>query len=432
MLKKRKRLAFKEYASNLNYKSDPTHFWNTIKRFKSKWVNITNEAQDSIQQEIKEQVAVNKICPPWVPDSPPREAQTDQCHLFLDQPFNYSECINALERSKPTTAPGPDGIDNAMIKSLSDKCKLLLLDILNDLYQSHTIPEDWKQVHVFLIPKHSNNTLRPIRLSSCLCKLMERLLNHRLLWWVEHNGFLPPFQCGFRKSRSCSDNIGLLITIADTGYRTNKYTAAVLLDINSASDNVQRHILLQQFYQLRITRNLTRFISNCMQERHVRFIGSSNLEQNHRNYTIHKGLPQGGVLSPLLSNLYIHNIMANVPCDIKITQYADDIVLIARNNDPDVVKILLTKPVKTIQANLQGIGLELATEKPELLCFGNSPRKPANTSIHINNTIIHSKPVYKFLGVHIDNRLNFHVHTEHVIKQCNKSLNVIRFLRGSW
>ena len=137
-----------------------------------------------------------------------------------------------------------------MIDSLSDKYKLLLLDILNDLYQSHTIPEAWKQVHIFLIPKHTDNTLRPIALSSCLCKLMERLLNHRLLWWVEHNGILPPFQSDFKKGRSCSDNIGSLITIADTGYRTNKYTAAVFLDINGTFDNVQRHILLQQLYQL--------------------------------------------------------------------------------------------------------------------------------------------------------------------------------------
>ena len=151
---------------------------------------------------------------------------------------------------------------------------------------------------------------------------MERLLNHRLLWWVEHNGILSPFQSGFRKGRSCSDNIGSLVATADTGYQTNKYTAAVFLDINSAFDNVQWHILLQQLHQLRITGNLTRFISNWMQERQVQFIGNSNLEKNHRNYTIHKGLSQEGVLSPLLFNLYVHSIMSNVPWDIKITQYA--------------------------------------------------------------------------------------------------------------
>ena len=141
---------------------------------------------------------------------------------------------------------------------------------------------------------------------------------------------------------------------------------------------------------------------------------------------------QGGVLSPLLFNLYVNNIMINVPCEVIITQYADDIALIAQNNNPDTVKTLLTKALKLIQVNFQDIGLEIATEKTELLWFGNSPRKPPITSIQINNTTIQSKPVVKFLGVHIDNRLSFHAHTEHLIKQCNKSLNVIRFLRGTW
>ena len=159
-----------------------------------------------------------------------------------------------------------------------------------------------------------------------------------------------------------------------------------------------------------------------MQGRQVQFIGSINLETNHSNYNIHKGLPQGGVLSPMLFNLYVYNIMANLPSVIKITQYADDIALIAQDSNPETVKTTLTKAVRTIQANLREIGLELATEKTELLWFGNSPRKPENTSIHIGNIKISSKPVIKFLVIHIHNRLNFHAHTEHVTKQCNISL----------
>ena len=297
-------------------------------------------------------------------------AQLSKNHPFLDQPFNYTEFLTALDKCKLTAASGPDKIEYKIIKSLSDKCKLLLLDILNDLYQSHTLPEAWKKVHMFLIPKQSGNGLRPITLFSCLCKLMERLLNQRLLWWTEYNGILPQFQSGFRKGRSCSDNIETLITTVDIGYRTLKYTAAVFLDITSAFDNLHTHLLLQQLYQLQLTGNLTHFIYNWMQEKQVQFIGSNNLETNHSNYNIHKGLPQGGVLSLLLFNLYVYNIMVNLPSEIKVTQYADDIALIAQDSNPEAVKTSLTKAVQTIQANLQEIGLELATEKTELLWFG--------------------------------------------------------------
>ena len=235
LLKKKKREAFKDFASKLNHKSDPAHLWNTIKRLKSKWTNTNHQTHDKPLQDTYEQAAVNKICPPWVPDSPTTGSNHDQSHLFLDQPFNYTELIVALDKCKLTAAPGPDRIDYTMIKSLSDKCKLLFLDILNELYQSRIFPEAWKKVHIFLISKHNSNSLRPITLSSCVCKIMERLLNHRLMWWVEHNGVLPHFQSGFKKGRSCSDNIGTLITTADTEHRTNKYTAAIFPHtINSA------------------------------------------------------------------------------------------------------------------------------------------------------------------------------------------------------
>ena len=85
-----------------------------------------------------------------------------------------------------------------------------------------------------------------------------------------------------------------------------------------------------------------------MQERQAQFTGSSNLETNYRNYSIHKGLPQRGVLSLLLFNLYVNNIMTNVPFEVKIIQYADDIAVIAQNDDPDTIKTQLTKALKTI------------------------------------------------------------------------------------
>ena len=434
LFRTKKREAFKDFAGKLNCKSNPAHFWSIIKRFKSKWAKTKAEVGDSTQQDSHERTAVSKICPPWVPDPPPTRPQADSEHRhpFLDQMFNYTELNLALEKCKRTSAPGPDRIDYDMILSLSDKCKLLLLDIFNELYQTQTIPEAWKKVHIFLIPKHTGHSLRPITLSSCMGKLMERLLNSRLLWWVEHNGILPHYQSGFRKGRSCSDNIGTLVTTADTGYRTKKYTAAAFLDINSAFDNVQRQILLQQLDQLGISGNITHFISNMMYERQAQFIGSLNLEKNHHSYNIYKGLPQGGVLSPLLFNLYVRNIMDNIPCEIMITQYADDIALIAQNSDSDHVKTTITKAVQTIRTNLQEIGLDLATAKTELLWFGNSPRMPCSVSIQIDDIPIHSKPVVKFLGVRIDNRLNFQTQTEHVIKHCSKALNVIRFLRGTW
>ena len=54
LLKKKKREAFKDFASKLNHKSDPAHLWNTIKKLKSKWINTNHQTHDKPFQDTYE------------------------------------------------------------------------------------------------------------------------------------------------------------------------------------------------------------------------------------------------------------------------------------------------------------------------------------------------------------------------------------------
>lgn len=60
--------------------------------------------------------------------------------------------------------------------------------------------------------KKRKQKVRLISISSCFGKLLERIVNNRLNWWVEKKGILDSKQNGFRKGRSSNGDILELTT----------------------------------------------------------------------------------------------------------------------------------------------------------------------------------------------------------------------------
>lgn len=105
--------------------------------------------------------------------------------------FTFNE-LNSAVSSRKSVASSTDRISPLMLKNLSTNAIGLLLSILNNLIDSSKVPQSWTSYKVFLNPKyHSNNGLRPISLSSTLCKLVKHIFKNRLDWWIEPNQILP-------------------------------------------------------------------------------------------------------------------------------------------------------------------------------------------------------------------------------------------------
>ena len=72
---------------------------------------------------------------------------------------------------------------------------------------SSNFPPSWRTSTVIPIRKPARdasdpNNYHPIVLTSCLCKVMERMINNRLVWFLEINKLITPLQCGFCKQRA--------------------------------------------------------------------------------------------------------------------------------------------------------------------------------------------------------------------------------------
>ena len=103
-----------------------------------------------------------------------------------------------------------DRVSFEVILHLLESSLSPLLLILNAIFEGLLFPDSWKNFLMFLLPKTTRRKFRPIALASCFLKILEKLILYRLNHWIENNNILSPFQYGFRKNRSCADNLGIL------------------------------------------------------------------------------------------------------------------------------------------------------------------------------------------------------------------------------
>ena len=128
-----------------------------------------------------------------------------------NEPFKMRELDDCLSRAKDS-ASGRDDIHYQMLKHLPFETKEVLLEIFNHIFSTGSFPSLWREATVIPIPKPGKDnskpgSYRPIALTSCLCKIMERLINNRLVWYLESHNLITDYQAGFRKNRSTEDQL---------------------------------------------------------------------------------------------------------------------------------------------------------------------------------------------------------------------------------
>ena len=299
-LSKKKKTNFIEFAEQLNFNSNPKRVWQTCKILKNKWTKVNPSHTSQHHQEDNEiTIALDKISPPWVPTDPsfiPNCNDND----FLDTPFNFLEFNIALESKNNRSSCGLDGIDYETIKMLPITYKLVLVDIFNEMFDSHSYPDDWKNSYVHFIKKSDGKKVRPISLTSCTCKLFETMLKNKLQWYLETNNLLPATQSGFRKGQSTTDNLTNLSIKIEESFSKKRDLMAAFLDVEGAFDNVNIYLLLIKLAEVGCSSKIIQFIKFLTFER---FIYTNSLKNQARK--VYKGVPQGGVLSPLLYIIYV-------------------------------------------------------------------------------------------------------------------------------
>ena len=147
---------------------------------------------------------------------------TESCHL----PFSMWELKQAWQKSD-NSAAGPDEVHYNLLTHLPESVLSVLLKVYNFILEFEIFPPSWREAVVVPItkagkdPKNPTN-YRPIALTSCLCKTMERMVNARLMWCLESD-----VQCGFRKNRSTVDHLVRFESFVREAFIKKEYVVAI-------------------------------------------------------------------------------------------------------------------------------------------------------------------------------------------------------------
>ena len=146
------------------------------------------------------------------------------------------ELEKALAQLKNKQAPGPDKVSNDMLKHLGPQAKKKLHQLFNASWKTSNIPKTWKKAITIPILKCGKcrtkaESSRPISLTSSVCKLMERIVNARLMWLLEKDKLLMPEQAGFRQLRSAEDQLAYISQMIEDGFQEKQHTVAVWIDM---------------------------------------------------------------------------------------------------------------------------------------------------------------------------------------------------------
>lgn len=251
-------------------------------------------------------------------------------------------------------ATGIDGVDKISYEEeAKEDIEKLLIEMKTFKYR----PMPVKRVY---IPKTGSDKLRPLGIPAYRDKLVQGVFAD-ILNVIYENIFL---ECsyGFRPQRSCHTAIKEL----DRTIREKRVNYIVDADIKGFFENVDHKWLIT-------------FLEYTIKDKHfIRYIGrflNCGVMEQGKKIKVDQGTPQGGLISPILANVYLHYVLDLwIEKDIK-KRYKGEVYEI-RYADDFVICFEYEKEAKQfyeeLKERLKKFNLELAEEKTKIIKFGKS------------------------------------------------------------
>ena len=131
---------------------------------------------------------------------------------------------------------------------------------------------------------------RPIELTSCICITMERMINDRLVWFLESNNLISGNQAGFRKNYSTYDHLVRLESFIHDAFVIKKeHCVTIFFDLEKAYDTTWKYCIMKDLHDIGLRGRLPNFVLNFLSDRSFYVRIGSTLSDTFEQEQSHKG-----------------------------------------------------------------------------------------------------------------------------------------------
>lgn len=262
-------------------------------------------------------------------------------HTLYDKVRNQRNL--SLATNKVVGKKGAAGIDRQTVDEFWSKHSDELSALQQELEAESYRPDPVRRVE---ISKPGSNEKRPLGIPTVRDRVVQTALLHVLEPIFDHT--FHPRSFGFRHGRGCHDALRCVDELLANGH-----VYVVDADLKGYFDTIPKDRLLELVQQKVSDSAVIRLIKKFLDQ---------EIMSELSTWTTEAGVPQGAVLSPMLSNLYLNSLDHQMSEQgFEMVRYADDFVILCRSQSE------AESALEMVRAWVQEAGLTLHPEKTHIV-----------------------------------------------------------------
>lgn len=447
-IKTGKEKSWTEFGKKLteSYNENQKLFYNTLKQMRKPKTNMLQNLKDRSGNIITEEASIMERWREYFKDlleeneieenieeeerEDTRNGEQEE-NQAQEEEITGEEFRQAMVKMKLGKAPGHDELTAEMIKYANMERKEELLNIFNQAWKERKVPLDWQIGIIAPIYKKGDSkecsNYRGITLGSTVGKLYGRILEGRLRKKVEHT--LEESQSGFRKERGTTDQIFIVRQLCEKAAKVGRQMHVCFVDMEKAFDRIRREDVWNVLKRRGVKQQLIEGIKS-LYENTVNYVRVRN--EASRTFISKIGLRQGCILSPLLFNIVLDDVVKKCKGNmskyrigywnmkmITITElcYADDLIIIGETEKQ------LQNNINVFNQELKKKNMKINIQKTKTMVIGNLEEKH---SIEIDGKYLEQVKCYKYLGVVINSKGNLEEEINERVAKTGRLFNSIK------